>query len=197
MNSRELTEAIANLDTKSLPCASCNASQMNTTSFRRPRTSPQPHCRTGRPVSSRGPPLVLIIDDCACLRALIKIILREMASVHAVTAATSEEALNLAQRRKFDAVTSDINRPGMNGLEFLGVFKPAHPSTPVIIISGVLDEARTRLANQAKWLRAFACLPKPFACGELVALVRVALASKKVCRTVLRSRRHTRLTAET
>ena len=89
----------------------------------------------------------------------IKLVLREMAGIHAVGAATSEEALKLAQRRKFDAVVSDIVRPGMDGLAFLEVFKRAHPTVPVIIASGVLDEATAR---QARWLRAFDCLPKPF-----------------------------------
>ena len=46
------------------------------------------------------------------------------------------------------------------------------------------DEATAR---RAKWLRAFDCLPKPFACRGLVEVVRAAIASKKVCRTVLRS----------
>lgn len=124
---------------------------------------------------------------------MIALFLREMAGVHTVGAATSEEALKLAQRRKFDVVLSDINRwPGMNGLDFLKVFKQSHPTVPVIIASGVLDEATAR---QARRLRAFDCLPKPFACYEIIRMVRSALASRRMCRTVSRSLRDRRLSS--
>jgi two-component system, response regulator YesN len=135
-------------------------------------------------MSNRRRPMVLVVDDCDCVRDVVKMVLREMAEIHAVGAATSEEALKLAQGRNFDVVISDIVRPGMNGLEFLKVFKQYHPTVPVIIASGVLDEATAR---KAKWLRAFDCLPKPFLCCELVEAVRAAIASRKVCRTGLRS----------
>jgi DNA-binding response OmpR family regulator len=120
----------------------------------------------------------------------MQMILRQGAELRVVTAETSEEALEMARQRKFDVVTSDINRSGMNGLEFLRVFKQAHPTTPVIIVSAAVGE----VMRQAKWLRAFACLSKPFACPELVALVRAAIASKKLCRTAVLSRRLGRFT---
>ena len=135
-----------------------------------------------------------MVDDCECVRAVFKLVLREMAGIQTVGAATSAEALKLARRRKFDVVLSDINRwPGMNGLAFLKAFKRAHPTVPVIIVSGVMNDATAR---RAKWLRAFKCLPKPFSCCELVEAVRAAIASRKVCRTVLRSRRRARFTPE-
>jgi DNA-binding NtrC family response regulator len=141
-------------------------------------------------MSSRPRPLVLVVDDCASIRAIIKFVLREMAGIHTVGAATSEEALRLAQRRKFDLVLSDINRwPGMNGLDFLKVFKQSHAPVPVIIASGSLDDAITRYARR---LRAFDCLLKPFGCHEIITMVRSALASRRTCRTVLRSCRSSR-----
>lgn len=130
----------------------------------------------------RRRPLVLVVDDCECVRAVFKVVLWEMAGIHTVGAATSKEAMEMARRRKFDVVLSDINRwPGMNGLAFLRVFKRAHPTVPVIIVSGVLDAATAR---RARWLRAFDCLPKPFEVRELLGLVRAAIASKRVCRSI-------------
>jgi DNA-binding NtrC family response regulator len=145
-------------------------------------------------MSSRRGPLVLIVDDCDCVRVVLKMVLREMAGIRAVGAATSEEALKLAKRRNFDAVISDIVRPGMDGLEFLRIFKQLRPTVPIIIASGVMDDATAR---RARWLRAFDCLPKPVSCHELVEVVRATIASRKACRTVLRSRRRERFTAET
>ena len=163
---------------------------MNATEYRRPGFF-HTRCRSRRrPMSSRPRPLVLVVDDCASIRTVIKIVLREMAGIRTVGAATSEEALRLVQRRKFDVVLSDINRwPGMNGLDFLKVFQQSHAPVPVIIPSGSLDEAAARLV---RWLRAFDCLPKPFACREIVAMVRSALASRRTCRTASRSCRSSR-----
>jgi DNA-binding NarL/FixJ family response regulator len=167
-------------------CAGRSASRMNATSYRRPGF-PRTRCRSSpRPMSSRRCPLVLIVDDCECVRVVLKVVMREVAGIRSVGAATSEEALKLTRRRRFDAVISDIGRPGMDGLEFLKTFKQLRPTVPVIIASGVLDDATAR---RAKWLRAFDCLPKPFAFRELIAAVRAAIASRKVCRTVLLSSR--------
>jgi DNA-binding NarL/FixJ family response regulator len=137
-------------------------------------------------MASRRCPLVLIVDDCECVRVVLKVVMREVAGIRSVGAATSEEALKLARRRRFDAVISDIVRPGMDGLEFLRTFKQLRPTVPVVIASGVLDDATAR---RAKRLRAFDCLPKPFAFCELVAVVRSAIQSKRVCRTELLSSR--------
>jgi CheY-like chemotaxis protein len=138
-------------------------------------------------MSSRPRPLVLVVDDCDCVREMITFVLRRMMGVRVMGAENSAEGLRLARRRKFDLVTTDINRPGMNGLSFLRVFKRVQPTTPVIVISGVLDEATARWA---RWLRAFDCLPEPFAAWELVGMVQAAIASRRVCRTVSRGREH-------
>lgn len=164
---------------------------MATWTLQRPGTSSRASCRVGRPLPRRRRPLALVVDDCDCVRVVIKVVLGEMAGVRVIGAETSEEALDLARRHKFDVVTSDLNRPGMNGLEFLRRFKQAHPTTPVLIISAALHEAVIR---RARWFRAFGCLSKPFMCCELVELVQRAIASKKVCRTVRRARRSSRFT---
>ena len=60
---------------------------------------------------------------------------------------------------------------------------------PVIIASGMMNNA---MARRPRWLRAFACMPKPFTCRELRAAVRAAIASKKTCRTAALSLRDRR-----
>ncbi len=115
-----------------------------------------------------------------------------MAGVRVIDAGTSEEALDPARWHKFDVVTSDINLPGSDGLEVLRRFKQTHPTTPVLIISAGSHDAAI---GRARWVRAFGCLSKPFMCRELVELLRIAIASKKVCQTVVWSRRLSRFTA--
>ena len=140
-------------------------------------------------MSSHRRSLVLVIDDCECVRDVVRFLLRRTMVVRVMVAENSAEGLRLARRRKFDLVTSDISRPSMNGLSFLRAFKRLQPTTPVVVISGVMDDTTAR---RAKWLRAFDCLAKPFDCRELVALVRAAIASKRVRRTVSLGFRHHR-----
>jgi len=76
-----------------------------------------------------------------------------------VEADTSERALELARRRRFDLVISDITHPVMNGLELLKVLKKEHPGVPVMIVSGSLNEATSYWAEQ---LGACCWVEKPF-----------------------------------
>ena len=186
-------EIIAEGERDLVSCAGRSESRMNATTYRRTGISPKPCRSSQRPMTSRRGPLVLIVDDCACLRAVFKVVLREITGIHVIGAATSEEALKLARRRNCDVVISDIVRPGMDGLEFLRIFKQLRPTVPVIIASGALDDATAR---RARWLRAYDCLPKPFEFSELLGVVRAAIASRKVCRTELRSRNRARFTPE-
>jgi CheY-like chemotaxis protein len=84
---------------------------------------------------------LLVVDDLVSSRLLLKMFLEQKAGVRVVEAETSEQALRLARRRRFDLVISDIVRPGMDGLTFLRAFKKAHPSVPVMIVSGALSPA--------------------------------------------------------
>ena len=154
-----------------------------------PKARPKPHPRHGRPVSIRRRPRALAIDDDYGMRAAIVITLRAWASFQAVGAANSEEALKLFKRKRFDLVTTDIIRVGESGLDFLRVFKMSHPTVPVVVVSSVLDGTTAR---RARWLRAFACLRKPFDWRELRAVARAAVASRRSCRT---TRLHSRARA--
>ncbi len=135
-------------------------------------------------MSSRPRPTVLVVDDYAEMVDMLVFILRRLMRLRVVTAKDSLAGLRLARRRKFDLATTDIRRSGMNGLMFLRAFKHLQPATPVIVISGALDEVTARRARR---LRAHDCLCKGFEVYELVEMVRAAIASRKVCRTVLRS----------
>jgi len=114
-----------------------------------------------RPSRSSAParPLVLLVDDQSTFRLLVRPILEEHAGVRVVEADTSERALELARRRRFDLVISDITHPRMNGLELVKVLRQEHPGVPVMIVSGSLNEAVWRRADR---LDACCGLAKPF-----------------------------------
>ena len=56
------------------------------------------------------------------------------------------------------AVLSDINMPGMDGLELLAAIKQQFPNLPVMMVTAYGDDDRRRRARE---LGAFEFLPKP------------------------------------
>ena len=56
------------------------------------------------------------------------------------------------------AVLSDINMPGMDGLELLGEIKQRRPDLPVMMVTAYGDDDRRRRARE---LGAFEFIPKP------------------------------------
>lgn len=133
-----------------------------------------PRSRQSSPTRSQKRPVALLVDDSQVVLETLKVLLTARAGCRVLTAETSERALSLAKRRSVDVVISDLIRPGMMGMEFLQVFKQAHPGVPVIIYSGVVTAARAR---RARALGAFRCLTKPSTGNRIVGAVADALAS--------------------
>ena len=67
------------------------------------------------------------------------------------------------------AVLSDINMPGMDGLELLAEIKQRFPDLPVMMVPAYGDDDRRRRARE---LGAFEFLPKPVDFDQLKAQLR-------------------------
>jgi len=124
---------------------------------------------------------VLIVDDSALMRALVRRKLEAEPDITVVaTAADAAEARQLIKHHDPDVVTLDIEMPGMDGLAFLEKIMTLRP-TPVIIISGSTHEGAAATAR-ALQLGAVDCYAKATAersladddGGELARLVREA-----------------------
>jgi CheY-like chemotaxis protein len=66
-------------------------------------------------------------------------------------AASGEQALGLLAdeiQPALVAVLSDINMPGMDGLELLGEIKQRHPDLPVMMVTAYGDDERKRRAAE-------------------------------------------------
>ncbi len=85
---------------------------------------------------------ILVIDDDKSMCALLADGLSEYDFEVVYTTVTSE-ALDLAGRREFDAVLTDINMPGMDGVELCKALVAARPNVPVLVITafGTLESA--------------------------------------------------------
>jgi CheY-like chemotaxis protein len=82
----------------------------------------------------------------------------------AISASIALERIRAIADPSLILILSDINMPGMSGLEMLPVVKAARPHVPVIMITAYGDEATKKLATA---LGAAGLLTKPIDFGLL------------------------------
>lgn len=94
--------------------------------------------------------LVLVIDDEKALCESISDYLEDM-GYSSAKAFSGEEGLKTAETIKPDAVITDLNMPGIGGLELVKIFSEKSPQMPVIILSGagLLEKAIQAMRNGA------------------------------------------------
>lgn len=78
---------------------------------------------------------VLIIDDDPIALGAMSYVLRRSAHTTVTTASAPAEALEVFERRQFDVVVTDVQMPGMSGLELLEQLHQISPSVPVIVVT--------------------------------------------------------------
>lgn len=69
---------------------------------------------------------ILVVDDQQTMRGLARQCLKKLGVTDVSLAASGEAALDTMQTAKFDIVISDLNMPGLSGLELAEKIK-AHP----------------------------------------------------------------------
>jgi DNA-binding NarL/FixJ family response regulator len=98
---------------------------------------------------------VLIVDDNAQFRALLREIVAAEPDLHVVDeAADGAEAIHLAQDLRPDILLLDLGMPRVNGLEVLRWSKAERPARQVIIVT-VHTEDAYRQAAEASGADAF------------------------------------------
>ena len=115
-------------------------------------------------------PLILVVDDDEAIRDTLFELLSE--EYPCQTAETAEKAFARLESDSYDVVLTDISMPGLSGLELLGHVRQKYPNTPVIIISGISDQAH---AQGLIKLGAFDYLLKPFSLEVVEKSVKRAL----------------------
>ena len=79
---------------------------------------------------------VLYTDDEPFLLEVGKIFLEESGEFTVTTATGAEKALQLLEVEKFDAIVSDYQMPGMDGIEFLEEVRKNFGELPFILFTG-------------------------------------------------------------
>jgi len=102
--------------------------------------------------------ILVIDDDDVFSETLSEAMTRGHRDINIKTATTAEQGLRLLGRQRFDAVISDFQMPGLNGIDLLKECAVACPDTPVIVLTGYGSEA---LERDALTHGAYALLQKP------------------------------------
>jgi CheY-like chemotaxis protein len=84
---------------------------------------------------------VLIVDDVAELRRLLKVILEGQGGITVLEAGSGEEALEVLDRETVDLVVMDHSMPGMSGVECVRASLAAHPHVEVVAFTSMPDAA--------------------------------------------------------
>lgn len=79
---------------------------------------------------------VLYVDDEPDLLEIGKVFLEQRGELEVVTFTSAEEALRILSQKKCDAIISDYQMPGMDGIEFLKRVRESGNSIPFIIFTG-------------------------------------------------------------
>lgn len=115
---------------------------------------------------------ILVVDDDADACELISTVLGQL-GFEIEVAADGYEAVRKLARSRHDIVLTDLQMPGMNGIELIGQIRQLRSQLPVILMTG----ADTRdLCTAAEAYGAVACMPKPINLDQLIWQIESALA---------------------
>lgn len=117
---------------------------------------------------------ILIVEDSATTRAMIRALLEDAGDFETVEAGTGFDALKKLPTQGFDLIITDINMPDINGLELINFVKndPRYEKIPLIIVSTEKSE-EDRIRGLS--LGASAYVTKPFKAKDLQETVKKVL----------------------
>ncbi|BDW93132.1 MULTISPECIES: sigma-54 dependent transcriptional regulator [Flagellimonas] len=121
--------------------------------------------------------ILVIEDESAIRRVLVKILAEESDDYNVVEAEDGKAGIDLIKKEDFDLVLCDIKMPKMDGVEVLEAAKKIKPEIPFIMISGHGD---LDTAVNTMRLGAYDYISKPPDLNRLLTTVRNALDRKEL-----------------
>jgi two-component system chemotaxis response regulator CheY len=114
---------------------------------------------------------ILIVEDSATTRALIRAVIDEIGEFETVEASSGFEALKMLPQQQYDLIITDINMPDINGLELISFVRnnPRFTHLPIVIVSTERSEEDKR---RGMALGATAYVTKPFKSLELQEIIK-------------------------
>lgn len=120
-------------------------------------------------------PLILLVDDDSSIRWVLSKALSN-AGFKVIAADNGQDALVLLDKHLPKLLITDVQMPGMSGLELMETVKNRYPQLPVVIITANAD---TQMAVESHQIGAFDYLPKPFDLNQAVSISQKAIAQDK------------------
>jgi DNA-binding NtrC family response regulator len=130
-------------------------------------------------------PVAVIDDDREMLRVIAKFL--DKHGIHADTFSDPRTAVTAFREQHYGLIISDVQMPGMSGLEVLDNAKAALPEAIVIMITGF---GSVKSAVDAMKKGAFDYISKPFDYEEFLIVVQKALAQHALQQEVIALRRN-------
>jgi len=121
--------------------------------------------------------LILIVEDNQKNMKLVRDVL-QVKGYSTVEAGTAEEGIKFTAEHKFDLILMDIQLPGMNGIDALGVLRadPATAAIPVIAVTASVMQQDKKQIMEAGF---DAYIGKPINLKEFLETVQRVLASRR------------------
>jgi signal transduction histidine kinase/DNA-binding response OmpR family regulator len=140
-----------------------------------PPTSPAPAGTTPEPADGRKA-RILVVDDEDQVVQIFKDLLTQQ-GYEVVSSHNGDDAITKVTTGRFDLVLTDINLPGVDGLEVVRAAKAADKDTVVILITGY---ASTNTAIDALRQGAYDYITKPFDLWETAKAIERGLDSRNL-----------------
>ena len=120
---------------------------------------------------------ILIVDDDSLILELTKRIM-ESAGYAAHCASSGEEALEKMRERTFSLMITDLNMPGVDGLELSRKGLELAPQMPIIMNTGGISPSITRQAMEIGISRV---MGKPYLAQEMLQTIRDLVGQREPC----------------
>jgi len=121
---------------------------------------------------------VLVAEDDPDVRALIETVL-DANGYRSISATEGNEALKLflEPNHAFSVVLTDLQLPGLNGLQLLREIRKKDPNIAVVIASGRIEDGTV---DELKALDVTAFLDKPFTITQLLSTMTLVSSRREV-----------------
>jgi|SRR5712691_108207 len=119
-------------------------------------------------------PVISIVDDDEAIRTALQSLVRSLGYLSNAFA-SAEEFLDSPHVPETSCLITDVQMPGMNGIELQNRVKTLGFSTPVIFVTAFPDE---RIRARALEAGAIGFLNKPFDGRDLIKHIQMALAGR-------------------
>jgi two-component system, chemotaxis family, chemotaxis protein CheY len=123
-------------------------------------------------------PRIMIVDDVTSIRQIVTKVFQDV-GYQVTEAAKGEEALDLAKIKRVHLVITDIEMPGMSGLELIKALRElkSYKTTPILILARDAGDVNIKKAES---LGASGFIEKPFTPERLLSVVNQVLVDAYV-----------------